>query len=286
MGAPIVGRTVTFTLGSGASAQTCSGVTGSTGTAACSIASVEQSPGPIPVTDTFAGDAYFVPASASSTVNLPEGTSLTVNPTTGTYNGSTTVSGTLTNTYTGQPVPNEPVTLTVNGTQTCTATTGANGVASCQVTPTEPSGTYSLTGSFPGTARRRRSCYPRSSTSTFTVTQAPTTLTYTGPTSFTNGQPTTLSGVLTTSEPSPGTDVGGRTVTFAIGSGTSAQSCTATTNASGDASCTIATVNQTYGQRRRYRRPTAATTTTSRPARARRPPSMTPTTLTVSAGTG
>ena len=150
MGAPIVGRTVTFTLGSGASAQTCSGVTGSTGTAACSIASVEQSPGPIPVTDTFAGDAYFVPASASSTVNLPEGTSLTVNPTTGTYNGSTTVSGTLTNTYTGQPVPNEPVTLTVNGTQTCTATTGANGVASCQVTPTEPSGTYSLTASFPG----------------------------------------------------------------------------------------------------------------------------------------
>ncbi len=247
MGAPIVGRTVTFTLGSGASAQTCSGVTGSTGTAACSIASVEQSPGPIPVTDTFAGDAYFVPASASSTVNLPEGTSLTVNPTTGTYNGSTTVSGTLTNTYTGQPVPNEPVTLTVNGTQTCTATTGANGVASCQVTPTEPSGTYSLTSSFPGDNTSMPQLNPSSSTSTFTVTQAPTTLTYTGPTSLTNGSPATLSGVLTTSEPSPGTDVGGRTVTFTIGQGTSAQSCTATTNASGDASCTIAKVNQTSG---------------------------------------
>ncbi len=51
------------------------------------------------------------------------------------------------------------------------------------------------------------------------MTQAPTTFTYTGTTSVTNGQNATLSGVLTTNEPSPGTDVSGRTVTFTLGSG-------------------------------------------------------------------
>ena len=71
-------------------------VSDSTGTVACSIASVNQSPGPIPVTDTFGGDQYYKTASASSTVNLPEGTKLVINPTTGTYSGPTTLlNGTL-----------------------------------------------------------------------------------------------------------------------------------------------------------------------------------------------
>ena len=208
---------------------------------------MNQSPGPIPVTDTFAGDAYYQTASASSTVNLPEGTQVSVTPTTGTYGGSTTVSATLDNTYTGQPVPGEPVTLTVNGTQSCNGTTGATGVATCSITPNEPAGSYSLTASFPGDSSSTPQLLSSSVSSSFTVTQAPTTFTYTGTTSVTNGQPATLSGVLTTSEPSAGTDVSGRTVTYTIGSGTSLQSCTATTNASGAASCTIAVVNQTSG---------------------------------------
>ena len=40
-GPAIAGRTVTFTLGSGSSAQTCIGTTDADGTAACTIASVE-----------------------------------------------------------------------------------------------------------------------------------------------------------------------------------------------------------------------------------------------------
>ena len=243
-GAPIAGRTVKFTLGTGTSAQTCSGVTSPTGAVSCSIASVSQSPGPIPVMDTFAGDDYYLPASAASTVNLPEGTKLTVNPSSGTYNGSTTVSGSLTNTTTNQPVPNEPVTFTVNGTQMCTGTTNASGVASCSVTPTEPKGTYSETGSFGGDTTTTPQLEGTGGTSTFTVSQAPTTLTYTGPTTLTSGGSATLSGVLTSSEPTAGTPVSGQTVTFTIGSGSSAQSCTATTNASGQASCTIAKVSQ------------------------------------------
>ncbi len=284
-GTPISGRVVTFTLGSAPSAQSCTATTTASGLAACSIASVNQSAGPIPVTDTFAGDAYYQTASASSTVNLPEGTQLTVTPTTGIYSGPTTVSATLDNTYTNLPVPGEPVTLTVNGTQPCTATTNANGVASCTITPNEPSGSYSLTATFTGDTSSMPQLNSSSTSNTFTVTLAPTTLTYTGTTSVTNGQPATLSGVLTTTEPTPGTDVAGRPVTFTIGSGTSSQSCTGTTNASGAASCTIPSVNQSSGtvavtdsfsSDNYYQSSTGPTTSVT---------VHTPTTLTVNAGT-
>ncbi len=285
LGTGITGRTVTFTLGTGSSAQSCSGTTGSSGAAACTISSVSQAPGPIPASASFAGDGYYRIASAASTVNLPEGTQLTITPATGPYNGSTPVSGTLVNTYTNQPVPNEPVTLTLTGTtQTCTATTNVSGVASCSVNPNEPAGTYSTTGSFPGDTTRMPQLLPTSGSGTFTVTLAPTTFAYTGTTSVTNGQSATLTGILTTSEPSPGTDVGGQTVTFTLGSGSALQSCSGTTNASGAAGCTIADVNQTsgtvgisasYSGNIYYGSSTAASTATVH----------TPTTLTVSAGT-
>ena len=248
LGAPIAGRTVNFVLGAGSSAQTCTGVTDTTGTAECMISSVNQSPGPIPVTDTFPGDAYYQTASAHSMVNLPEGTQLTVTSTSGVYNGSTPVTGTLTNTYTGNPVPNEPVTLTINGTQSCTATTNGQGVATCDISPNEPSGTYSLSGSFPGDQNSQPQLLPSSNQSgTFTVTPAPTSVTYTGPTTVTNGQPVTLSGVVTSSEPTAGTPIGGESVTFTVGSGSSAQSCTGTSAPNGDVSCTVSSVNQSSG---------------------------------------
>jgi hypothetical protein len=286
LGAPIANRSVVFNLGTGSSQQTCVAVTDSTGTAACSIASVNQAPGPVQVTDTFPGDAYYQTASAAAMVNLPEGTQLTVNPSTGVYNGSTPVSGTLTNTYTSQPVPNEPVTFTVNGTQSCTATTNAQGVATCNVSPNEPAGSYTLSGSFPGDTSSTPQLLPTiSPPTTFTVTQAPTSVTYTGPTTLTNGQPATLSGVVTSSEPTSGTPVGGETVTLTIGSGTSAQSCTGTSAANGDVSCTVANVNQTTS---------TVTVTTSVSGNSYYQPSSTstpagvqsPTTLTVSATTG
>ena len=122
---PISGRAVTLTLGTGATAQSCQATTDASGQAACTITVANQSPGPIPVAVSFAGDAYYKMASAAGTVNLPEGTKLTINqPLSGPYNGSTPVSGTLINTFTNQPVPNETVTFTL-GTQTCMATTGA-----------------------------------------------------------------------------------------------------------------------------------------------------------------
>ena len=52
----------------------------------------------------------------------------------------TTVSGVLTDTVTDQPIPNEPVTLSLNSNESCTGPTDATGTASCSITPSEPAG--------------------------------------------------------------------------------------------------------------------------------------------------
>jgi hypothetical protein len=67
---PIAGRTVTFTIGTGAGAQTCNGSTDTTGKAACTISPVSQSLGPGVVGDSFAGDAFYLPASATANLTL------------------------------------------------------------------------------------------------------------------------------------------------------------------------------------------------------------------------
>jgi hypothetical protein len=63
---PIGGRAVTLTLGSGSTAQTCSGTTRPDGSATCTIAAVNQSLGPGTMTAAFAGEALYLPTSASA----------------------------------------------------------------------------------------------------------------------------------------------------------------------------------------------------------------------------
>ena len=60
--------------------------------------------------------ATTAPVSTTPTV-------LTINPVTGNFSSPTPVSGTLTNSSTGAPVADEPVTFTLNGNESCTATT-------------------------------------------------------------------------------------------------------------------------------------------------------------------
>ncbi len=124
-----------MTLGSGGTAQSCTGTTNAVGSASCAIASVNQTVGSVPVTDTFAGDSYYLPSSGSSSVTVspppPIPTTLKVNPATGQYNVATQVSGVLTNSTTTAPIANEPVTFKLNGAETCTGTTNTSGAASC-----------------------------------------------------------------------------------------------------------------------------------------------------------
>ncbi|HXY28526.1 MAG TPA: hypothetical protein VEH82_09635, partial [Acidimicrobiales bacterium] len=281
-GTAVPGVPVTFTLGSGTTAQTCTGTTGSTGAVSCVINVTGQPQGPIPVSDSFGGNQYFQSTSASSTVNLPEGTTLTVTSVTGDYATPTTVSATLINVYTNAPVPNEPVTFTFNGTQTCTATTNASGVASCTITPTAVPGTYSLTASFGGDTTTTPVLLSSSGSSTLVEAKDSPTITYTGSTTTTSGQAPNLSATLVSDTGAP---MSGQTVTFTVGSGKSAQSCTATTNSAGVATCHICMYNQTasplpvivtYGGNTYYGSVSTSKTVTV----------VTPTTLMVNAATG
>jgi len=163
--------------------------------------------------------------------------SLAISPstTTGDFDDPVTVSGTLTDS--AGPIAGVPVTFTLNTAETCTGTTAADGSVSCSITPGEAAGSYTLNASFAGSA----SDQPASAAAPFTVTREETTLVYTGSAHAANGRPYTLSGTLKEDGATP---IAGRTVTFTLGSGASAQSCTGTTDAAGNASCTLASVNQ------------------------------------------
>jgi hypothetical protein len=77
------------------------------------------------------------------------------------------------------------------------------------------------------------------------IERRPTKLTVDAPAQVSNGASATLKGTLSDVETSAG--VGGKTVKFTLGSGTSAQECEGVTNASGQAECTITTVHQPAG---------------------------------------
>ncbi|MDQ4132887.1 MAG: Ig-like domain-containing protein [Actinomycetota bacterium] len=158
--------------------------------------------------------------------------------TSGDFNDPAPVSATLTNEL-DAPIPGAPVTFTLNGAETCTATTDANGAATCTITPREPAGTYPLTASWPGGGGYA----PVSATTSFTVTKDETVLTYVGPATLANGRPATLSAVLTDDE---GVPLAERAVTLTLGSGLEAQACAGTTDPSGAVTCSL-TVDQPLG---------------------------------------
>jgi len=67
--APISGRMLTLTLGSGATAQSCNGFTDGGGAASCPLV-VNQPLGPGVVSAKFAGDAFYLPSSDSASTIL------------------------------------------------------------------------------------------------------------------------------------------------------------------------------------------------------------------------
>ena len=165
-----------MTLGSGTTAQSCTATTDASGSASCVIMPVSQPAASEPVTASFAGDNYYLSSSASSNVGVGTPTTLQMNPATGEYNVATLVSGVLTNAITSAPIANEPVTLKLNGAETCTGTTDTTGTASCFVTPGEASGTYPLTGTFGGDATASPHLLASTGSNTFVVTPDPTVI--------------------------------------------------------------------------------------------------------------
>jgi len=165
-------------------------------------------------------------------------------PTVLTYDGATTqdfhdtavLSATLTSQENGSPVAGKTVSFTM-ASESCSATTNAAGKASCSIIPTEAAGTYTVAATFAGDTKYEKSAISRP----FVVTLEETTLSYDGPANIANGYPATMRATLLEDGTTP---IAGRTVKLTLGSGATAQSCSATTDSGGHASCTITTVNQ------------------------------------------
>jgi hypothetical protein len=160
--------------------------------------------------------------------------------TTADYHDQATLSATLTRTDNGAPIAGQNVNFTM-GLETCSQITGADGQAACTIIPQEPASSPGVSADFAGDGNY----LPSSQSAPFIVTKEETTTIYTGPTVIAQGNPVTLSGRLLEDGLVP---IAGRQLTLTIGSGASSQQCTTpATDASGNASCTIASVSVGQG---------------------------------------
>jgi Bacterial Ig-like domain (group 3) len=188
------------------------------------------------VTNSFPSAPYSIDIEPGSTLTLSGATSAD-------YSDPATVSATLTATVGGTSLPGKTVTFVLGnggGNETCVATTNGAGVASCSITPNQIPGPYTLNATFAGD-----SSYGASSASeAFTILKEDTAISITGPTTADYDDAVTVVAQLT--DPTGGAPIAGKSLTFVLGSGAGTETCTATTNASGNASCSI-TPNQASG---------------------------------------
>jgi hypothetical protein len=211
------------------------------GTGHASIVTSGLAVGSHPITAAFTSDSPNFNGSDGSATQVVTEARTTLHydgATTADFNDPAVLSARLTRTDDGSPIAGKAVTLTM-GAESCTHTTGPDGEAACTITPSEPAGPFTATGAFADDGNYRAS----SDTAAFTVTREETTTAYTGPSVIAQGQPVALSGRLLEDGTSP---IAGRTLTLTLGSGAGAQNCTGTTDAAGNATCTVASV--TVGQ--------------------------------------
>ncbi|MFE9454193.1 choice-of-anchor P family protein [Streptomyces sp. NPDC006739] len=136
------------------------------------------------------------------------------------------------------PVGLGTVTFSLGHTS-CTAPQGPAGDAACRLTPKDAPGRLPLRIRYSGTP----DYLPGSTEVLFTIRKAVSNLRYTGTKRVANAQPAQLSGILTEGE-TGNTPIAGREVQLGLGEGGNKQTCTATTDTHGAASCTIPAVKQ------------------------------------------
>ncbi|MFN2594728.1 MAG: hypothetical protein ABR579_07565 [Actinomycetota bacterium] len=138
------------------------------------------------------------------------------------------------------PVANIPVTFSLsNGTdtQSTTANSGSDGVASANPTLTVPPGNYTLTVSSPRVGKHDA----KSITLPYTVERRPTILTYNGETTKDYSDPASVSAILT--DGINGSPLSGKSIDFTLGSQSTSG---ATSSGTGTATGTIV-INQPSG---------------------------------------
>lgn len=206
-----------------------------------------------PATPTSSVGTYAITAGGQTSPNytityVPGMLTITKSPTTLTYIGSRTsdfhdateVAATLVHAPTGLPVIGALVAMSLNGVDTCSAPTDTSGNARCSLTPSQMSGSYSVSASFSGDGNR----FGSTVSSPFVVTQEQTVATYEGASgALLNGSTVMLKGSLKEDGTTP---IAGRTLTLTLGTGAGAQTCLAVTDATGAAGCSV-TVSQPLG---------------------------------------
>lgn len=213
------------------------------GSGRASVSTADLTVGTHTVTASFtSGDGRFNGSAGSvdQTVERVRTTLTYDGATTGDFHDPALLGATLTRTTGGTPVAGAVVHLAM-GAETCDAMTDASGRATCSVTPQEAAGAATATATYDGDA----STQPSTDSTTFTVTREQTTLDYTGDTVILNGGTAHASARLTEDDGAPA--LAGRSVVFTLGSGTSAQTCTGLTDATGTAACDIGSVAQPLG---------------------------------------
>ncbi|HET7034476.1 MAG TPA: Ig-like domain repeat protein [Thermomicrobiaceae bacterium] len=206
---PVANEPVTITLNG---SESCQANTDTNGVAACSITPGELPGGSYQITASFAGDATHLGSDATpvafDVTKEETATVFTVTSATSSdYNDPAIVSATVTSDD-GVPVVNEPVTFTLDGVDQCAGTTDSTGLASCQLTPSEQAGTYTLTAHFDGNAY-----YLASDVSApFQVTLEETSLAITSSNTLATGATTVSARLLEDNDPN--TPIAGRTVSF------------------------------------------------------------------------
>ncbi|HKB34428.1 MAG TPA: sialidase family protein [Candidatus Dormibacteraeota bacterium] len=152
---PIAGKFLSFTLGVG---DTCIGSlpTDSSGNASCVIVSTQPA-GPTPLVTSFAGDAFFLPASITTTFVIKR------EETTTTYTGPTVIANGVSTTFSGVlkedgtvPIAGRTLTITLGSgvtQQSCLTTpTDPGGSGNCPMVPNQPLGPGTVTATFAGDA--------------------------------------------------------------------------------------------------------------------------------------
>ena len=186
--------------------------------------------------------------SASVSVNVELGTSLALtgaSATSGDFNDAVTVQAQLSSGGSPLTSPSEQVTFVLGsgaGSETCSAMTDGTGTATCQITPNQSSGSYTLTATFGGD-----STYAGSSTSTsFSTLFEESSLAFTGASATTADFDDAVTVQAQLTDPVGGAPIQNKPATLSLGSGTGTETCTTITDPGGLATCSI-TPNQPAG---------------------------------------
>ncbi len=168
-------------------------------------------------------------------------TALAVADASGDFHDAATVSATLTDAVSGSGVDGVTVSFSMGpAADGCSGTTSGGGHVSCDLTPSQAAGTYDLVASFDGSKQLE----PSKGKASFKVVQEETKLVYSGDTLIAAGGTAHVAATLLEDGIVP---IQGHTVTFTLGTGASAQTCAAMTNAAGAAACDITGVSQPLG---------------------------------------